>query len=700
MSLNTLFYPKSVALIGASKDEGSVGYEIAQNLKSQGYKGKLYFVNPKGGKLFGKRVLEDTSLIKKPIDLSIIAIPAAYVLPEVKKLASLKTKSIVVISAGFKESGNKNAEIELEKICSENDISLIGPNCLGFINPQIKLNASFAPIMPAFGSIAFISQSGALCASVLDYSAKEKIGFSKFISVGNKAQIGEVDLLEYFYNDPKTKVIAIYMEQLEEVDLIKKIAQKITKGNLSKPIIALKSGKTAEGKKAAMSHTGALGGSDDAYNALFSQTGIIRAENIQELFSMIEIFQRNKRLKSNKIAIVTNAGGPGVLAADALIAKGLNLAQITEITQSRLKKILPNAASIKNPIDILGDADAKRYEETLKVVLEDENTGAVEVILTPQSMTEVELTAKAIVRQKKKSPKPIIATFMGQDLVESGVEILNKNKITTTLFPEDSSSAFASLNFFSKWNKIKLSKTVRYKNVNRKLVKKIFDSQKNTKKPLPITEVFKILKSYGFPMPPIWLVQNKNQAAALSKELKGALALKIASTDINHKTDIGGVVLNIEATKLPNEFEKLVSRVHKKRPNAKIDGVIVMPQIEEGIELILGVKTDKNLGKQILIGLGGIYAEVLKDTSWGIAPLNREDINRMVSHLKVSKILSGTRGHEPFAIRNVYECLGRLSQLVTDFPQIEEIDINPLVVLTEGKGAVVVDARIAIKESV
>lgn len=697
MPLSALFYPKTIALIGASHTKGSVGNEIARNLKSQGYRGKLFLVNPKGGKLFGQKILKDSLDIKRPIDLAVIAIPAEYVITEVKKLASQKVQSLVVISAGFKEVGNQNSEIELAKIADENNISLIGPNCLGFINSEINLNASFAPLMPLDGTIAFISQSGALCASVLDYAAREKIGFSKFISVGNKAQTGELELLEYLHTDPKTKIIAIYIEELEEVSLVREIATKITRGKQNKPIIVLKSGRTTEGKKAAMSHTGSLGGSDEGYEALFAQTGMIRAQSIEELFDIIETFQRNNALKNNRVAIITNAGGPGVLTADALVSRGLALAQLTTESIEELKKFLPNAASIKNPIDILGDADSKRYEQTLKIVLEDKNTDAVEIILTPQSTTQVEKTAKTIVSLKKTTQKPIVVTFMGQGLVEAGVNILNKNKIATTLFPESASGSLAALNFFSYWQKSKFQKTTHFKDVNKQATQEILNSFVESKNELLSTSsVFKILNNYGFPTVKSRLIKSKTEAETLSQNLESPVVLKIVSQDINHKSDLDAVVLNIQPKDLPNEFQKLMSHIKKIKPKASIEGVSVAPMVDPGLELILGVKTDANLGKQILVGLGGVYTEVFQDVSWGLAPLNKNDILRMIAHLKIKKILVGFRGHEPLAEKKVEECLARLSQLAIDFPQIDQIDINPLIVLNEQKGAVIVDARMTI----
>lgn len=698
MSLTALFYPKSVAVVGASEKIGSVGNEIAKNLAKQGYRGKLYFVNLKGGRLFGHKIITELSSIKHGLDLAVIAIPAAIVVEEVKKLVPLNVKAVVVISAGFGEAGNKQAEVELAKVCGDNNIVLLGPNCLGVINPDAKLNASFAPLMPLSGPVAFVSQSGAICASVLDYALQRNLGFSKFVSVGNKAMIGEVELLEYLYTDPRTKVIAMYVEELEEIELLKQIAVRVTQGKPHKPIVVLKSGRTDQGRKAALSHTGSLGGSDASYEALFAQTGMVRAQTIEELFDIVECFSRNRVIKNDRVAVITNAGGPGVLTADALVAAGLKLAKLSEETVAGLREFLPTAASVGNPVDVLGDAGAERYKKTLEVILADKGVDAVQIILTPQSMTEVEATARVIVSLKKQTKKPVMVTFMGQGLVEEGVEILNKNEVASSYFPESGSRALSALSVFGKWVSAKRRKPKYYKDVKPKVVQGILKSHTNDKQQLiPAEESFAILESYGLPVTKRWVITNSDSALSLASKLNGLFALKILSGDVNHKSDIGGVVLNVEPKNLFFEYEKLVKHIGTVLPKAKIDGVEVMPMVlDDGIELICGAKTDSVLGKQILVGFGGTYTEVFADVSWGLAPLTKADIERMVAHLKISRILSGFRGHEALAGGEVVECLERLSQLVVDFPVISEIDINPLKVMSEGKGALILDARMVL----
>lgn len=698
MSLTALFYPKSIAVIGASEKTGSVGNEIAKNLATQGYRGKLYFVNLKGDRLFGRKIITDLSFVKHGLDLAVIAIPAALVVEEVKKLVPLNVKAVVVISAGFGEAGNKMAEDDLVKVCGDNDIVLIGPNCLGVLNPYVKLNASFAPLMPLPGPIAFVSQSGAICASVLDYALQRNLGFSKFVSVGNKAMIGEVELLEYLYKDPKTKVIAMYVEELGEIAQLSQIAVRVTQGRPHKPIVVLKAGRTGEGRKAALSHTGALGGSDSAYEALFAQTGIIRAQTIEELFDIVECFCRNRTFKNDRVAVITNAGGPGVITADALVASGLKLAKLGPETVAGLREFLPTAAAVGNPVDVLGDAPALRYKKTLELILADGSVDAVQIILTPQSMTEVEATARDIVSLKKQTKKPIEVTFMGQSLVEEGVDILNRNDVATSYFPESGSRALSALAVFQKWVGIKRGKPKHYKDVKPKVVEGILKNHTDgSGKLLPMEDSFAILEAYGLPVVKRWVVTNPDSVLSLASKLDGLFVLKILSSGVNHKSDIGGVVLNVSPKNLFFEYEKLVKHIRTVMPKAKIDGVEVMPMVAgDGIELIVGAKTDNVLGKQILVGLGGVYTEVFADVAWGLAPLAKADIERMVAHLKVSRILSGFRGHEALAGGEVVECLERLSQLVVDFPVISEIDINPLKVMDKGIGAVILDARMVL----
>lgn len=698
MQLKPLFYPSSIAIIGASTQVGSVGNELVKNLVQQGFAGHIWPVNPKGGSVYGLSIKTDINQIDEKIDLVIIAVPAAIVPEVLIKVGQRQIQAAIVISAGFKESGHPELEQRLVEICQQYDIALIGPNCLGLINAKVKLNASFAPLMPEAGGIAFVSQSGAICASVLDYARERGLGFSKFVSVGNKAVIGEVELLKYLYKDAETKVILLYVEQLSNTPELIEVATDISQTQPHKPIIILKSGRTAAGSQASKSHTGALSGSDTAYDALFARAGIIRANSISELFDLAECFIHNPLPKNNRVAIVTNAGGPGVLTTDALMLDKLRLAELSATTVNKLQVFLPPAASLKNPIDILGDADAERYERSLRLVLADEQVDAVIVILTPQSMTEVELTASAISRLKRRHRKPIIVSFMGQQLVEGGLQILHTEDVATTMFPEPAAKALGALNDFREWLLPANRRTFRFTDTKRQLVARYLEKYGQQPRLLPPDITTAILKAYGLPVLKKYLAISQAEAEAAARHFDGPVVLKIVSPDISHKTEVGGVVLNVQPSHIKAAYHQLIETVTKAKPMANLVGVEISQMVtQSGLELILGISTDPQVGKMILVGLGGIYTEALKDTAWSLVPLTHADAERMLSNLRVSAIIDGTRGQAALDKTEVLECLGRLSTLATHFPQIKEIDINPLTVFSQGKGAIVLDARIILE---
>ena len=699
MKLNSIFYPKSIAIIGASTEVGHVGNDIVKNLVKQGYAGKIFPVNPKATKLYDLKCYPNISTIKSSVDLAIIVVPSGVVPAVLQEAAKKKIKGAIVISAGFKEVGNLDLEKQVKDICQKNNIALVGPNCLGVINPENKMNASFANIMPPNGNIAFISQSGALCTAILDYAQKLDIGFSKFVSVGNKALMSEADLFNYLAKDKKTKVIAMYVEQLTNAPAIIAAAKKITHGKNPKPIIAIKSGRTSAGASASASHTGALAGNDAAYEALFAQSGIIRVENIQELFDYLRIFTHNELPKGDRVAIVTNAGGPGVLTTDTVILSGLRMAVISEATKTQLKKHLPPFANFKNPIDVLGDARADRYEAAINILEKDKNVDSIIVVLTPQSVTEFSKTAQAIVNAKKKSKKPIIASFMGGHLVNLGVKILRSNGVSTFNFPESAAMALGALTDFKFIEKEKNNKQFSFKNTNKSAITKIFEAAKNRGQiQLPEVDSLPVLHHYGFPTLSSHIATTAEEAHEIAKKIGKKVAMKIVSPDILHKTDSGGVMLNIIPENAASSFKEIMKRVKKNVPTAKIEGVLMNEMIKEkGAEMILGAVKDASLGHTIMVGLGGVYVEVFKDVSFGLAPLTKGDAEKMLSKLKSKNILDGARGQTVLDSDALIDCIGRLSQLLMDFPNIKELDINPLLVLKKGHGVKVLDARIVVE---
>ncbi len=693
MSVSAVFTPKSIAIIGASTQPGSVGNDIVKNL-AHGFTGAIYPVNPKGGTLYDLLVYKNIGDIKKSVDLAIICVPAVLVEQVLREAGKKKIKAAVVISAGFKEVGQTELEEKIVAIAKKYTFTLVGPNCLGVINAHLQMNGSFAPTMPKPGSIAFLSQSGALGVAVLDYAKSINMGISKFLSVGNKAALDEVELLEYLAADPQTKVILLYVEQLSDFKGILKVAQKIRQTRHPKPIIVLKSGKTTRGAQAAQSHTGALMGNEALYDALFRQAGMIQAETIEELFLYAECFSYNPLLRKDRVAVVTNAGGLGVLTTDALINAKLTLATLSTETVQQLSSFLPAAASTHNPVDILGDADAERYTKTLQIIAKDTNVDALVVLLTPQSMTEVEKTAQAIVNVKHTFTKPIIVSFLGGARVTKGIEVLHEGEITDIRFPELTAVGLSILHRFGVWEQ-KLTKPSIFRDIDHAKVHQILDTKKAKKTWLPEVDVLEILEAYNLPIVPWAFVKNKNELTYAVSVCGKKLVLKIVSENIVHKSEAGGVILNVTDETISTEYEKLLTHIQKKYPDAKIDGVLVMQQLEQkGMELIVGGVRDPHLGALIGCGMGGIFTETFNDASFGLAPLPSAEIMDMIERLKIAPILQGARGQTGFDIKALAETIARVSQLLEQYPEIAELDINPVVVCEQGQGTILLDARI------
>lgn len=697
-NLDFVFKPKSVAIIGASSKEGSVGNDVLKNL-SQGFSGNVYPVNPKAEEINGLKCYSSLSAIGAPVDLAVIIVPAAFVPAVLEESGSLGVKGAIIISSGFKEIGNVELENELKAISAKYDIALIGPNCLGIINPSINLNASFAPLTPASGHVAFISQSGALCTAVLDCAKDMGIGFSKFMSVGNKAVVDEAEIFSYLANDEDTKVIALYAEQLQEPEKLMSIVKQISRGQNAKPIIVLKSGKTSAGAGASASHTGALAGNDAAYSALFRQSGIIRAESVEELFDYIKIFSNNQTLAAKKLAIITNAGGPGVLAIDAAVNNGLEIASLSEETKASLTAALPAAANVHNPVDVLGDAKADRYQAALESVLGDKGVEAALLILTPQSTTEIKETAEAAVAARSKYKKPLAVSFMGGKLLEEGLQILKDNNIATYSYPETGIKSLAALNSFYNLANQENEGVAEFNDVDKEKVANIFnEARANGITSFPEASALAVLEAYRLPVLVSRIARSREEAETIAKEIGKKMVLKIVSPDILHKSDAGGIMLHVMPEEAGAKFEEMMARVAVNKPEAKLEGVLLVEMITDlGTELILGSIKDPSLGNAIMLGLGGIYVEILKDVVFGLNPLTKKDVEVMIDSLKSKKFLEGARGAKPSDKKVIIECVLRLAQLLKDFPEIKELDINPLLALEEGKGAKVLDARIVIE---
>ena len=700
--LNSIFYPKSIAIIGASRQQGSVGQSLLTNIIDSRFQGIVYPVNPRAKGIIGIKCYARVMDIPDDVDLAVIIVPSHFVPGIIEECGKKHIRGAIVISAGFKEIGGEGIELEekVKQIIQKFDISLVGPNCLGVINtdPESSMNATFGTQMSKEGNIAFISQSGALCVAVLDYAKESNIGFSKFISMGNKAGLTENELLLYLKNDPKTDVILMYLEDLVNGREFMKIARDITSSPLNpKPIIALKAGRTLVGAKAASSHTGSLAGSDRVYDAIFSQCGVRRGETLEELFDYVKGFSSQPLPKGENVAIITNSGGPGILATDSCIRYGLNIASFNRNTVRTLKTILPPTASVNNPVDLIAEAQHEQYEATLREILKDKNVHSSIIILTATSFTNAEKIANSIVKTAKKSQKPVLCCFLGVYDVSRGIDILEENSIPAYRFPESTARVLSEMTKFNWWlNRPKTG--IKKFRVNRSKAKEIIDSAKKEDRFFLLEhESYEILKAYHFPVIKSFLARNKMEAAEAAQKIGFPVVLKIASPDILHKFDFGGVKLNLKnKNEVHKAYDEILENIMAKKPEAKIRGVIVEEMASQGKEIILGMNRDPQFGPILMFGLGGIYVEALEDVTFRLAPIRELTATIMIKKTKTHKILEGFRGEPAYDTEAVAECLKRLSQLVTDFEDIKELDINPLIVYEKGKGCTIVDARIII----
>ncbi len=698
MNLHNFFCPESVAVIGASREEKKVGHKILSNLINSGYKGKLFPINPKTDEILGIKCYSSVLDVPSSIDLAIIVIPSILVLDILEQCSKKNIKWFIIISAGFKETGVEGARIERQLIEKAKDygIRILGPNCLGIIDTECPINASFSPNMPPRGKISFISQSGALGTSILDWAKTNKIGFSKFVSLGNKADISENDLIEDWENEKNTEVITLYLEGVKYGKEFIRICSRVSK---KKPIIVIKSGNTDAGARAVSSHTGTLAGSARAYEAAFKQAGIIRADTIRDLFNYSIAFSYQPLPKGKKVAIITNAGGPGIMATDECEKSDIELTGLKKETIDSLKKFLPQAANFYNPVDILGDALAERYRKALEVVVRDSSVDTVVVLLTPQAMTQCLETARAIVGVMENSDRriPILTNFMGGSEVKEAVDFLAQKNIPNFDIPEEAIKTLKAMMEHTEW-KSRKDFPVEQFNVDNKRVKEIFNQCRiEGRLELGEMEAREILEAYNIGIPEAELACDIEKAKEIAGRIGYPVVLKIVSPNILHKTDVGGVKIGIENEKeLEESYNWILFNVKKYMPDANIRGVLVQEFIEEKKETIIGMSEDPQFGPMVMFGLGGIYVETLKDVSFRIVPISRKVAREMVEEIKTFKLLKGIRGEEPADIDSIIEIILKVSQLVIDFPEIMEMDINPLFVKKQGEGSIAGDARIRI----
>ena len=709
--LDAIFSPESVAIIGASNTPGKVGHDIFANILSGRYHGTLYPVNPKAKSILSVKSYPSISDIPDRVDLGIIILPPQASLAAVEEGIKKGIKGFVIVSSGFREVGGEGLEIEgkIVSACRAAGVRLVGPNCLGVINPipTVSLNASFSGRMPAPGNISFISQSGALCTAVLDFAADRDIGFSKFISIGNKADVDELDLLQYFHEDPDTAVVMLYIEELRKgVEFISAVKE-ITSGARPTPVLAIKSGRTRAGAMAAASHTGALAGRDAVYDAIFKQAGIIRADSIDELFDYANVFaykqesKMGKRMRilprGNRVAIVTNAGGPGILATDMTVSSDLVLAEFQKDTIEDLASHLPLTANIHNPIDVIGDASYDRYENALRAVIRDNGVDGALVILTPQSMTNALGTAQAIVRVARGAQKPIICCFMGIVDVSAGVKYLQENGYPVYRFPENAAKAFGVLYRYSHWLNREHLPQFALTHDRDGAAAIISRSLAHGEAHLCESDCVGLLKCYGFNVLPSQLAKTENEAAEIAEGMNFPVVMKIVSGQILHKTEVHGVVVGIKnRAEAQTAFHDIIENAKKFRPDAEIDGVMVQKMAMQGEEVILGMNRT-NFGPLLMFGLGGIFVEVFQDVVFRLAPILRNEAHRMVQQIKGYKLLMGFRGRPKADIEALEKAVVSLSNMVVNHPEIKEMDINPLMAYREGEGTTVADCRIILE---
>jgi acetyltransferase len=694
-----------VAVIGASTRPESVGRAVFANVLLHDYKGIVYPVHPKAKSILGVRAYPSVVEIPDEVDLAVVIVPAAAVPHVLEECGRKNIPGAVVISAGFKEVGGEGLQLEqrVQEIAQEYNIALIGPNCLGVINTDlaVSLNATFARSMPPRGNIAFLSQSGAVGVAALEYAEAQHIGLSKFVSIGNKAVLHENHLLQALRDDPQTDVILLYLENLEDPKGFLELAREIT-GEIpdKKPILAIKSGRTREGAQAAASHTGALAGSDEVYDALFMQCGVLRVETIEDLFEYATALAQQPAPTGDRVVIVTNAGGPGIMATDACVRHGLKLAPLAEETKRKLRASLPPTASVRNPVDLIGDAREDRYEHALRLVLGDEGVDSAIVICTPQMMADIAAIARVIADAARVHKKPVLACLMALEEIGDALKVLHEAKIPHYRFPEDAARALAKMAQYTGWVNRPRTRVRVYSDVDRGRAREIIEKARaDGRRFLPEPEAHALLSAYGFPVLSSRLAETEERAVQAADEIGYPVVLKVVSPNVIHKFDVGGVRLNLTShDEVRRAHRELLESVRKAQPDAQIWGVFVQEFVPGGVETILGLKRDPRFGPLLMFGLGGIYVEVLKDVTFRIAPIRELGAYRMIEGVRAHRLLEGFRGQPPRDVDAIAECLLRLSQLATELEEIEELDVNPLMVFERGRGARVVDARILLRE--
>lgn len=688
-----LFNPQTVAVVGATESEGSIGRAIMENLLKS-FNGDIVPVNPNYDEVFDRKSYPELADVPDEIDLVVIVVPPKIVVDILRQAGELGITNVVVITAGFGETGSEGAarQRELQSVASEYGINVVGPNSLGVMNTRAGLNATFGPEIALSGSISFMSQSGAFITAVVDWANDEGIGFKDIVSLGNKAVLNETDFIREWNQDPETDVILAYLESIKDGKRFIETAREVTSET---PVVIVKSGRTEAGAKAASSHTGALAGSETAYEAGLEQAGVIRAMNIQEMFDFARVLESQPTPESNKVAIVTNAGGPGVMTTDAVGDSELSLASFSHETLSALSEEMPEEANIYNPIDAIGDADIERLRKAIDIALGDENVGAGIVISCPTALLDYSELAEVVVELQEKHSKPIVTSLMGGEDTEPAEQILRENGVPNYFDPARGIKSLEALEKYRRITQRVYEPPVEF-DVDREKARDVLQKARERDDNRLGVEAMGLLDAYGIPIPEGEIVSSPEDAKEAARAIEGDVVMKIVSPDILHKTDIGGVKVGVSEEDVYDAYEDLITRARNYQPDATILGVQVqeMVDIDSGVETIVGMNRDPQFGPLLMFGLGGIFVEVLKDTSFRVAPVNEKEARNMINEIKSSSLLRGARGRDPVAVEGVVESIQRLSQLVTDFPEILELDINPLVAMSDG--VVAIDIRLTI----
>ncbi len=697
--LDKIMKPKSIAVIGASTKEHTIGSDIMKRLQEYNFNGKIYPVNPKGGIIEGLQAYTSVLEVPGEVDLAIIVVNAKFVLSTIDQCHEKGIKGLCIITAGFKETGAEGAELEKQLLAKVREYGMrcVGPNCLGVVNthPDIRMDGCFAESLPERGNIGFVSQSGALGGGILNILKDLNLGFAQFISIGNQADVNAETALEYWENDSDVEQILLYMESIQNPANFRKLATRISK---KKPILALKAGRSAAGASAASSHTGSLAGADKAANALLQQSGVIREYSLKDLFATAKVFANCPIPKGNRVAIITNSGGPGIMATDAVCEHGMQMAKLTDATKEKLRSFLPAAASVKNPVDMIASAPIEHYKQTLETVIADENVDMIITIYLPfLGLKDIDV-AQALMEIKAKNPqKPVIGVFMTKSEFFNKISDMDVN-MPFFMYAEEAADGLNRLNQQRLWMERAEGKIPAFDVDYKKAQEIIAKSVNEGRDQLTTRESIDVLDAYGIRVCKSGFAKSEDEAVSIADSIGYPVVMKMTSKTTSHKTDVGGVRVNIQsAEQLRAEYKDLISKLEAKGLLEGLEGVIIQEMVKGNREMVCGIATDPQYGPMMMFGLGGVFIEVMKDVTFRIAPLTDVDAKEMIKSVKAYKLLEGARGTKPAQMEQIEETLLRLSQLVNDFKFIDELDINPLLISEKTGEGIAVDGRIKVR---